>query len=403
MPTSSTSARLRGSVAASRSSPRRSCGAGRCARAGWCSPTSGACTRARRRTLGGIAMFLGFLAALARRGATGGFDALSASTPSRSACARRRRASCRRSAPSTTSARSRRRPRSPAWCSAGVRAACVGVTCSTSASRSLGIVVLVGRPGAARHGALGDRHGQRHQPHRRARRPGRRHRRHRRRARSSSTASGSTTSACSPPTTSARSSPSSSLGICLGFLPHNFHPARIFMGDGGRAAARAADGGVARCSSAGQTDAAASPARPTSSSPRCSSRSSSSACRSSTRRSPSCGGHAHAQGVATADKGHLHHRLMRLGHGQRRSVLILWLVDGAALGVRALPDVHRQGRRHRADRHAALGLLLYTLFHPGRRQAREAEQARARRPTPRCPCRARVYPPLTKGCRRRSP
>ena len=23
------------------------------------------------------------------------------------------------------------------------------------------------------------------------------------------------------------------LGVCLGFLPHNFHPARIFMGDGG--------------------------------------------------------------------------------------------------------------------------------------------------------------------------
>ena len=23
------------------------------------------------------------------------------------------------------------------------------------------------------------------------------------------------------------------LGVCLGFLPHNFHPARIFMGDAG--------------------------------------------------------------------------------------------------------------------------------------------------------------------------
>src|ERR1700757_5264315 len=27
---------------------------------------------------------------------------------------------------------------------------------------------------------------------------------------------------------------------------------------------------------------------------------------------------------AVADKNHLHHRLMRLGHGQTRSVLILW-------------------------------------------------------------------------------
>ena len=30
-------------------------------------------------------------------------------------------------------------------------------------------------------------------------------------------------------------------------------------------------------------------------------------------------------GVAEADKDHLHHRLMRLGHGHRRSVVILWL------------------------------------------------------------------------------
>ena len=28
--------------------------------------------------------------------------------------------------------------------------------------------------------------------------------------------------------------------------------------------------------------------------------------------------------MTTADKDHLHHRLMRLGHGQRRSVVILW-------------------------------------------------------------------------------
>ena len=28
--------------------------------------------------------------------------------------------------------------------------------------------------------------------------------------------------------------------------------------------------------------------------------------------------------MTVADKDHLHHRLMRLGHGQRRSVLILW-------------------------------------------------------------------------------
>ena len=29
-------------------------------------------------------------------------------------------------------------------------------------------------------------------------------------------------------------------------------------------------------------------------------------------------------GLTMADKNHLHHRLMRLGHGQRRAVVILW-------------------------------------------------------------------------------
>jgi UDP-GlcNAc:undecaprenyl-phosphate GlcNAc-1-phosphate transferase len=33
-------------------------------------------------------------------------------------------------------------------------------------------------------------------------------------------------------------------------------------------------------------------------------------------------------GVAEADKDHLHHRLMRLGHGHRVTVLILWLWTG---------------------------------------------------------------------------
>ena len=76
-------------------------------------------------------------------------------------------------------------------------------------------------------------------------------------------------------------------GICLGFLPHNFHPARIFMGDAGAlllgllmAASTMVDRGPDR--------RGPSAARPTSSSPRCSSRSSSSACRSSTWPSPSC-------------------------------------------------------------------------------------------------------------------
>ena len=81
------------------------------------------------------------------------------------------------------------------------------------------------------------------------------------------------------------------LGICLGFLPHNFNPARIFMGDSGAlllgllmAASTSVVGGRA------DPEPGRSPARRTSSSPRCSSRCSSSACRSSTRSSPSSGG-----------------------------------------------------------------------------------------------------------------
>ena len=124
--------------------------------------------------------------------------------------------------------------------------------------------------------------------------------------------------------TSARSWPSSPSGCASGFLPHNFNPARIFMGDSGalllglllavsherRRRARRREPGVRR-----PDVLLPRPARHPAVDPR--------------RADPR---HAFAivrragrrQGVATADKGHLHHRLMNLGHGHRRSVLILW-------------------------------------------------------------------------------
>jgi UDP-GlcNAc:undecaprenyl-phosphate GlcNAc-1-phosphate transferase len=40
---------------------------------------------------------------------------------------------------------------------------------------------------------------------------------------------------------------------------------------------------------------------------------------------------------AEADKGHLHHRLMDLGHGQRRSVAILWLWTALLSGLVLYP------------------------------------------------------------------
>ena len=175
---------------------------------------------------------------------------------------------------------------------------------------------------------VGAGHDQRHQPDRRTRRPGRGHRGHRvghlLPLHDAAHPDGVLLDGSIAPLRRR----SIVLGMCVGFLPCNFHPARIFMGDGGAlllgllmAASTMVGRAVAparRCSSA---------ARPTSSSPRCSSRSSSSACPSSTRCSPSCGGPRKRSGVASADKEHIHHRLMRLGHGQRRSVLILWALD----------------------------------------------------------------------------
>ena len=50
-----------------------------------------------------------------------------------------------------------------------------------------------------------------------------------------------------------------------------------------------------------------------------------------------------------ADAGHLHHRLMRLGHGPRRTVVILWawtaLLSGVALGADLLPQEREQRAR----------------------------------------------------------
>jgi UDP-GlcNAc:undecaprenyl-phosphate GlcNAc-1-phosphate transferase len=110
-------------------------------------------------------------------------------------------------------------------------------------------------------------------------------------------------------------------GICLGFLRDNFHPAKLFMGDAGAlmlgllmSASTMVIGGRTPPAS-GVTffffapllipvfilgvpliDAVWAFLRRT----------------------------ASGQGFHTPDKNHIHHRLMRLGHGQRRTVVILW-------------------------------------------------------------------------------
>lgn len=164
-------------------------------------------------------------------------------------------------------------------------------------------------------------------------------------------------------------------GICLGFLPHNFNPARIFMGDGGAlmlgglmAASTMLVGGQTSVEFSGQVffffapllipffvmgvpiiDTAFAIVR-----------------RARKRA-----------GVAEADKDHLHHRLMRLGHGHRRSVVILWLWS-LLLSLFVLYPVYTgQGDAIVPVAVGALALVLLTFFHPGTRRARAEEAAEA--------------------------
>jgi UDP-GlcNAc:undecaprenyl-phosphate GlcNAc-1-phosphate transferase len=80
------------------------------------------------------------------------------------------------------------------------------------------------------------------------------------------------------------------------------------------------------------------------------------------------------QGLATADKGHLHHRLMNLGHGQRRSVLILWLWTALLSGFVLYPVFTNSGDAIAPIAIVALGLLLYTVLHPQFRRVRDAPE-----------------------------
>ncbi len=157
-------------------------------------------------------------------------------------------------------------------------------------------------------------------------------------------------------------------GAAIGFLPHNFNPAKVFMGDGGAmllgllmAAATISVGGRTADQFSGQTyfffaplvipfiilgvpfvDTAFAIVR-----------------RAVRRVS-----------LSEADKEHLHHRLMRLGHGPRRSVLILWAWSAILSGVVLVPTYTNQGNAVVPFAVCALGVVLFTLFHPGVRQPR---------------------------------
>ena len=75
-------------------------------------------------------------------------------------------------------------------------------------------------------------------------------------------------------------------------------------------------------------------------------------------------------GVAVADKGHLHHRLMNLGHGHRRSVLILWAWTALLSGFVLYPVLTGDNPSYLPFGMAAIGIGLFTYLHPSVRQRR---------------------------------
>jgi UDP-GlcNAc:undecaprenyl-phosphate GlcNAc-1-phosphate transferase len=160
------------------------------------------------------------------------------------------------------------------------------------------------------------------------------------------------------------------VGVCVGFLPWNFNPGRIMMGDAGAlflglllAVPTITVGGRTDVQFSGNTyfffapllipivilgvpmaDVGFSFVR-----------------RVLSRQK----WHAH-------DAGHLHHRLVRLGHGPRRAVVILWAWTALLSGVALVPTYTRTGNTNAIVPFAiaALALMLYILFHPGVRSAR---------------------------------
>jgi UDP-GlcNAc:undecaprenyl-phosphate/decaprenyl-phosphate GlcNAc-1-phosphate transferase len=169
-------------------------------------------------------------------------------------------------------------------------------------------------------------------------------------------------------------------GACVGFLPHNFHPARLFMGDGGAlllgllmAAATMVIGGRTETGSANGIDVSGLtffrfaplflpffilgvPILDTAFA----------IVRRTARRSS----------FAERDLGHLHHRLVRLGHGHRRSVLILWSWTAVLSAFVLLPVFDSQANAFVTIGVAVLCIALYTLFHPGLPSRAERQAAR---------------------------
>lgn len=166
-----------------------------------------------------------------------------------------------------------------------------------------------------------------------------------------------------------------SCGICVGFLRDNFHPAKLFMGDAGSlmlgllmSASTMVIGGRTPPAS-GVTffffaplfipvfilgvpliDAVWAFIRRT----------------------------ASGQGFHTPDKNHIHHRLMRLGHGHRRTVIILWSWTALLCGFVLLPLFDTRANVFIPLGVAVLVIALFTWFSPLQwRRRRRREEADA--------------------------
>lgn len=151
-------------------------------------------------------------------------------------------------------------------------------------------------------------------------------------------------------------------GMCLGFLPVNFNPARIIMGDSGALLL-----GILMASSTMLIGG----------------------------RTPDVSGEtyfffaplfipffilgvpiidmifaiirraASGKSVAHPDVDHLHHRLLRLGHGQRRAVGILWVWTALLSAFVLYPTFDPTGNKIVPFGSGILGAILYTWFRPG--------------------------------------
>jgi UDP-GlcNAc:undecaprenyl-phosphate GlcNAc-1-phosphate transferase len=83
---------------------------------------------------------------------------------------------------------------------------------------------------------------------------------------------------------------------------------------------------------------------------------------------------ARGTGFDTPDKEHIHHRLLRLGHGPRRSVIILWAWTAVLSSFLLFPLFVHQVNAFIPIGAAALGVGLYTFFHPGLRRGNEDDE-----------------------------